>query len=216
VSITTEGPPPPRQPGAPIVALSTLFLAAWSLLVSASPHAFFVVAPPFCAAWIAVCTCAAPAGLRDRLRPRTADVALGLCAGLALYAATRLFLWGACGGLTDVLCRPMVEMYVRFRTQAVWPAIALGFLVAPAEELFWRGVVQAHLARRLGRAAAVGLATALAVGVALASGEPFLALATLPTYAAWGALAAWRGSLVPAIASHALWSVLVASVAPPV
>jgi CAAX protease family protein len=216
VSLSTEGPPPPRQPGAPIVALPVLFLAAWSLLVSASPRAFFAVAPIFCVAWIASSVLGAPAGLRDRLRPSGADVAIGLGAGLLLYAATRLFLWGACGGLTDALCRPMVEMYVRFRTQAVWPALALGVLVAPAEELFWRGVVQAHLARRLRPAAAVALATALAVTVALVAGEPFLALATLPTYAAWGALAALRGSLVPAIVSHAVWSVLVASVAPPV
>lgn len=198
------------------MALAVLFLGGWSLLVSASPRAFFAVAVPWCAAWIAASAWAAPAGLRARLRPRAADLALGLGLGLVLYAATRLFLWGACGGLTDVLCRPMVEMYVRFRTQAFWPAVALALLVAPAEELFWRGVVQAHLSRRLRPATAIALATALAVGVALVSGEPFLALATLPTYAAWGALAAWRGSLVPAIASHALWSVLVASAAPPV
>jgi membrane protease YdiL (CAAX protease family) len=198
------------------VVASGVLLVAWSLLVAASPRAFFLVAPPFCAAWIAVSAWAAPPGLRARLRPRVADVALGLCVGLVLYGATRLFLWGACGGVTDVLCRPLVEMYVRFRTQAVWPALTLALLVAPAEELFWRGVVQAHLARRVRPAAAVALSTALAVAVALLAGEPFLALATLPTYAAWGALTAWRRSLVPAIASHALWGVLVASVAPPV
>jgi hypothetical protein len=37
----------------------------------------------------------------------------------------------------------------------------------------------------------------------------------VPTYAAWGALAAWRRSLVAPIVSHSAWSVLVASVAPP-
>jgi hypothetical protein len=76
--------------------------------------------------------------------------------------------------------------------------------------------VQQRLVPRLGRAGAVAATTALAGLVALASGEPFLALATVPTYAVWGALAAWRGSLVPSILSHSTWSVLVASVAPPV
>jgi len=105
---------------------------------------------------------------------------------------------------------------MRLKRLWVFPALVLVLLIAPAEELFWRGVVQARLEPRIGAARAVALATALAVAVALASGEPFLALATLPTYALWGALATWRGSLVPAIVSHAVWSVLVASLAPPV
>jgi membrane protease YdiL (CAAX protease family) len=197
------------------VALAVLLLAGWSLLVSASPPWFFPAAAAHCALWLAASAAAAPPGLRDRLRPRALDVALGLATGLVLYLLTRGFLWGACGGLTDALCRPTVEMYVRFRPAALFPAVTLVLLVAPAEELFWRGVVLGHLARRLPPAAAVALSTALAVAVALASGEPFLALATAPTYAAWGALAVWRRSLVPALASHALWSVLVASVAPP-
>jgi membrane protease YdiL (CAAX protease family) len=107
-------------------------------------------------------------------------------------------------------------MFVRFHTRAVLPALALALLVAPAEELFWRGVVQERLAARVGAWRAVALATALAVAVALASGEGFLALATAPTYAAWGALAAWRRSLLPSIVSHSAWSVLVASIAPPI
>lgn len=214
--LSTDAPSPPPEPRVPIVALAVALLAGWSLLVSASPPWFFPAAAAYSAVWLVASGAAAPAGLAARLRPRGADVAIGLASGLVLYLLTRLFLWGACGGLTDALCRPMVEMYFRFRTQALFPAVTLVLLVAPAEELFWRGVVQGHLARRLRPAAAVALATALAVAVALATGEPFLALATAPTYAAWGALAAWRGSLVPAIASHALWSVLVASVAPPV
>jgi membrane protease YdiL (CAAX protease family) len=208
--------PPAAAVALPRLAFAALLLAAWSLLVSRSPPWFFAAAAPLCLLWLGASAAAAPPGLRARLRPRAGDVAVGLLAGLALYALTRLFLAGACGGITDALCRPTVEMYVRFRPRAVLPALTIALLVAPAEELFWRGVVQGHLAARLRPAVAVGLATGLAVAVALAAGEPLLALATAPTYAAWGALATWRRSLVPAIASHALWSVLVASVAPPV
>jgi CAAX protease family protein len=216
VSLSTDARSSPRAARFPIVALAVALLAGWSLLVSASPPWFFPAAAGYCVLWLAVSAAAAPAGLALRLRPRRADVVIGLASGLALYGLTRLFLLAACGGLTDALCRPMVELYVRFRPEAAFPAATLALLVAPAEELFWRGVVQGHLSRRLGPAAAVATATALAVAVALAAGEPFLALATAPTYAAWGALAAWRRSLVPAIASHAVWSVLVVSVAPPV
>jgi CAAX protease family protein len=191
-------------------------MVLWTGLVAWSPPEFFAVAALFSAAWIALSATAAPPGLLARLRPTAVDVLLGLATGAALYGLTRTFLWATCGGLSEVLCRPMVEMYVRFETRALFPALALVLLIAPAEELFWRGVVQARLEPRLGAARAVALATALAVAAALASGERFLALATLPTYALWGALAAWRRSLVPAIVSHAIWSVLVASLAPPV
>lgn len=190
--------------------------ALWAALVAASPPWFFAAAAPFCAAWLWLSARAAPAGLRERLLPRAGDLGLALSTAAALYAGTRLVLWAGCGGLGEALCAPLASMFVRFHTRAVLPALALALLVAPAEELFWRGVVQARLARRVGAWRAVALATGLAVAVALASGEGFLALATAPTYAAWGALAAWRRSLVPSIVSHSAWSVLVASIAPPI
>lgn len=188
---------------------------AWAVLVAASPRWFFLAAAPACALWIALSARAAPGALADRLRPRAGDLAIGLASGVLLYAATRAFLWATCGGLTDALCAPLASMFERFHTRTLTAALVLALLAAPAEELFWRGVVQERLAARLGAGRAVALATALAVAIALVTGEPFLALATAPTYAAWGALAAWRRSLVAPIVSHAAWSVLVATVAPP-
>lgn len=187
----------------------------WSVLVARSPPAFFEIAAPFCLLWGGLSLLAAPRRgepARPRLVP---NLALGVAVGLVLYALSRAFLWASCGGVTDVLCAPLAGMYARFETRSLLAALALGLLVAPAEELFWRGVIQAHLARRLGAAGAVLASTGLAVLVALATDEPFLALATAPTYAAWGALTARTRSLVPAVVSHAVWSVLVASVAPP-
>ncbi len=189
--------------------------ALWALFVAASPRWFFLGAAPLCAGWIALSARAAP-GLAPRLRPRGGDLGLALSTALLLYAASRAFLWAGCGGLSDVLCAPLASTFSRFHARGLAPALVLGLLAAPAEELFWRGVVQARLAPRLGRWRAVAAATAIAVVVALVTGEPFLALATAPTYAVWGALAAWRGNLAPSIVSHAVWSVLVASVAPPV
>jgi membrane protease YdiL (CAAX protease family) len=190
--------------------------AAWALLVAASPPWFFLAAGPFCALWMALSARAAPPGLGVRVRPRAGDVALGLAVALLLYAGTRAFLWAGCGGVADALCPPLHAMFARFHTRSAFAAAVLGALVAPAEELFWRGFVQERLVRRLGARRGVVVATGLAVALALATREPFLALATLPTYAVWGALAAWRRSLAAPIVSHALWSVLVASVAPPV
>jgi membrane protease YdiL (CAAX protease family) len=188
---------------------------AWSGLVAESPPGFFPVAAVFCGAWIPLSLLAAPPGQLARLRPRLADLAIGVGAGLLLYALSRAFLAALCGGLTDLLCSPLAELFRRFQTRTPGAALTLGLLIAPAEELFWRGVVQARLARRLSPARAVLAASAAAALLALVTGEPLLALATLPTYAAWGALFAWRGSLVPGLASHLTWSLLIASVWPP-
>lgn len=188
----------------------------WALLVAASPPWFFAAAAPFCALWIVLSLRASLPGGRKRLRPSGGDAALAIGVALLLYAGARAFLWAGCGGLVEALCGPLHATFDRFATRGVLPALALGLLVAPAEELFWRGVVQERLVARLGRVRGVLAATSLAVALALATGEPFLALATAPTYAAWGALAAWRGRLFPSVLSHSIWSVLVASVAPPV
>jgi membrane protease YdiL (CAAX protease family) len=200
--------------------------AGWALLVAQSPPWLLAGAAPLCAAWLALSARAAPPGLAARLRPRWGDPGLALATALALYAGTRAVLWAGCGGLSDVLCAPLASTIAKLPSRGPAAALVLGLLVAPAEELFWRGVVQERLAGRLRRwraaaalprlrAAVAILATAaLAAAVALATGEPLLALATVPTHAAWGAIAAWRG-LAPALVSHATWTVLVATVALP-
>jgi membrane protease YdiL (CAAX protease family) len=188
----------------------------WALLVAASPPRFFAWAAPAALAWMILSRLAAPPG-EGAPAIRATDLALGVGSALLLYAGARAFLWALCGGLTSWLCAPMSAMFQRFQTRgALGAGLALLLLIGPAEELFWRGVVQARLAPRLGPVRAVAVTTGLAAALALATREPFLALATVPTYAAWGALAAWRRSLVPAVVSHALWSTLVATLAPPV
>jgi membrane protease YdiL (CAAX protease family) len=189
--------------------------AAWALLVAASPRGFFLLAVPVCALWMALSARAAGPGLLARVRPRPGDLGVALAVAVALYAGTRAFLWAGCGGVTSALCGPVASLLGRFEARGAGPALVLVLLAAPAEELFWRGVVQERLVRRLGTVRGVAAATALAAATSLATGEPVLALATVPTYAAWGALAAWRGSLAAPIVSHAAWTLLVAVVARP-
>ncbi len=177
--------------------------AVWALLVAASPRWFFLAAAPFCALWIALSARAAPPGLGARLRARSGDLGIGLTLAAVLYAGSRAVLWAGCGGLTQALCAPLASMFARFDTRTLPAALVLALLVAPAEELFWRGLVQERLVARLGPWRGVLLATGLATAVSLATGEPFLALATAPTYAAWGVVALWRRNLVAPIVSHA-------------
>src|SRR6266540_1806483 len=188
-----------------MTAAAAAAAAAWALLVAASPRWFFLAAAPLCAVWITISARAAPPGLGQRLHPRTGDLGIGITLAAVLYAGSRVVLGLGCGGLTDALCTPLASMFARFETRALPAALVLALLVAPAEELFWRGLVQERLVARLGPWR----------GVALATGEPFLALATAPTYAAWGVVAVWRRSLVAPIVSHAAWTLLVAVFAPP-
>lgn len=90
----------------------------------------------------------------------------------------------------------------------------MGFFVAPAEELFWRSVIQPRFTERFGASLGIAASVSIAVFVALVTGEPLLALAILPTYAVWGALYLWRGSIVPCIVSHAAFTVAIATLAP--
>ena len=207
---------PSRARASSWVGAAAAAAVGWAFLVAAHPPWFFACAAAFAAAWVALSALAAPPGLRARLQPRLGDLLLGSLTALGLYALARLFLWTWCGPLSTALCGPLHSMFGRFHTRALLPGAVLFLAIAPAEELFWRGVVQARLAARLGSARAVAATTALAAGLTLATGEPFLALATVPTYAAWGALSAWRRNLVSAVLAHALWTLLIATLAAPV
>src|SRR5512133_593438 len=169
---TEPVPSPGARPamGRPAFPLAAAIGAAalWSVLVAWSPPWFFPVAAPLCALWMALSMAAAPPGLTERLEPEPGEVALGVGAALLLYAGTRLFLRASCGGFTDALCGPLHEVFARFHTRTLGAALALGLLVAPAEELFWRGVVQARLAARLRGPAAIAITTGLAAAVAVA------------------------------------------------
>lgn len=72
---------------------------------------------------------------------------------------------------------------------------------AGAEELFFRGLLQRGLERRLGAAAAIALA---AVAFGAAHGDPVHGAAAVPLGIYLGALAWLDGSIRPALAAHAL------------
>ncbi|MHB8876482.1 MAG: CPBP family glutamic-type intramembrane protease, partial [Myxococcaceae bacterium] len=138
-----------------------------------------------------------------------------LLSGVLLYAGSRLVLWLMCGGATRILCGPLEEVFTRFQTRGPGPALVLVLIIAPAEELFWRGLVQERLRARVSPALAVGLTAVLSALLLALFGQWLLALAALPTALIWGGLKQWRGSLVPAIVSHATWDLLIAVLVPP-
>lgn len=138
----------------------------------------------------------------DLLRPTPADVALGVAGAGVLYGV----FWAGHAVLRRWLpttAAQVQELYqVRsIRTSGRLPIAAVLVVVGPAEELFWRGFVQER--------AGFVLALAAYAAVHLWERKATLVLAAAVGGAFWGALFAWRGTLVAPLVSHALWDLAV-------
>ncbi|HEX8536323.1 MAG TPA: type II CAAX endopeptidase family protein [Cystobacter sp.] len=204
----TRGAPP-----AWLVA-SLVGVVGWTALVRWNPPHFFAWAALSCALWMAVSVLALGREGRARLVPRGEDVLWGVTFAGVLYVGSRGVLWALCGGFSRVLCEPLLEVYTGFGRGGWVSAVVLVLLITPAEEVFWRGVVQGALRPRVGVRGCVVVAAALSSLLLLFFKEPLLALAAFPTSLAWGLLAEWRRGLLAPWVSHALWDVLIIVLAP--
>jgi len=149
-----------------------------------------------------------------RLRPRPRDVALGLGSAAGLYVvfqvgdrlARRILPKGgqeidAIYGLRSL--RPKGELAARLIT-----------VIAPAEELFWRGFVNARLGRSVGRWPGAALGSALYGGAHVVTGNLTLTGAASTAGGYWSALHAAGLSMPALIVSHIAWDVWTFLIAP--
>jgi membrane protease YdiL (CAAX protease family) len=144
------------------------------------------------------------------------NVLLGVTSAIVLYGIFWL------GHTVLLLLAPesrdaIAAVYQRRQEAPPWLlALLLGLWIGPAEEIFWRGVLQRALQQRIHRIAALVLATAAVHPGACLVGQSPAALGSL--YVAGllvgSARCIWTGSLVPGIISHGLWDILVFVVAP--
>ncbi len=153
-----------------------------------------------------------PGSCRLRIGPR--DVVAGLASAAALYATflvgdrfARRFVPGG--------DREIAEIYA-LRTLRSRPEIALrlGAIIGPAEELFWRGLVQGTLMRRLGRWRGSAVAAAAYGGVHVVSGNLTLVGAAGVAGAHWSVLYAAGMPLGALVVSHVAWDVWIFLVQP--
>jgi membrane protease YdiL (CAAX protease family) len=156
---------------------------------------------------------------REHLSPKIGVIvaaAVGLGSGLALFAATRVFV--AIASAWDVFRRHTVEIYGN-RSRVTLP-VALGVAVGcsvPGEELFWRGLVGGRFGEAAG-SLAVGAAIALAGYVAVCAFSlnlPVLAGAVVGG-GLWSVLFVWTGGVLAGICSHAVFTGLMILEPPPV
>lgn len=141
------------------------------------------------------------------VRPRARDLLTGAAIATTLYAVFQV------GDRAARLVLPSggEDIAAIYRLRRLRPAgelaARLALVIAPAEELYWRGLVQAALTRRLGRVRGAALATGWYGGAHLATGNPTLIGAATVAGAAWSALAAAGVPMAALVASHAIWDI---------
>ena len=149
---------------------------------------------------------------RPRLRPR--DVALGVGIAAGLYGIFRV------GDRMARQILPQGEENIGdiYALNTVAPkdeiALRLAAVIGPAEEVFWRGLVQRSFAARFGRVPGALAATAAYGGAHLVTGNPALIGAATVAGLYWSAWAAAGAPMAALIVSHSLWDVWIFLVAP--
>jgi membrane protease YdiL (CAAX protease family) len=149
-----------------------------------------------------------------RTRIGATEVALGFASAAALYATfkvgdafARRFIPGGDAQIQDIYA---------LRTIRSRPEIAarLATVIAPAEELFWRGLVQEALMGRFGRWRGATLAAMAYGGVHVVTGNFTLFGAAGIAGAHWCALYAAGVPLGALVVSHVTWDVWIFLIQP--
>lgn len=144
--------------------------------------------------------------IRDDL-PEPGDLAIGAASAAGLYVIFQI------GDRMARVVMPAgeedIEKIYRLRTLAPKARIAalLVGVIAPGEELFWRGVIGRACIRRFGRVRGTLLASAAYGGTHLVTGNLTLAGAAGVAGAYWGAEYALDPRLGPLFVSHILWDI---------
>jgi uncharacterized protein len=149
-----------------------------------------------------------------KTRVRRGDVARGITSAGLLYG---IFQVG------DRLARRVmpnggaeIDDIYRKRGLAPAPVIAasLALLIAPGEELFWRGLVNRYLVQRLGPVAGNATGATIYGAIHLVSGNLTLTGAAGVAGAFWSLEHLAQGRMAPLIASHVAWDVWIFLVRP--
>ncbi|MGC1183970.1 MAG: CPBP family intramembrane glutamic endopeptidase [Candidatus Dormiibacterota bacterium] len=149
-----------------------------------------------------------------RQRVETSDLALGAAIAAGLYGVFTV------GDRAARVLMPHGDQDIgniyelrRLRSRSEL-ALRLALVIAPAEELFWRGLLQGALSRSLGRSKAAAVSAALYGGAHLCTGNLTLVGAATVAGAGWSGLAALGAPMPALVVSHGLWDVWIFLVRP--
>jgi membrane protease YdiL (CAAX protease family) len=180
-------------------------LVAWRLVVAGRVSV-----------WTAMGAVTGTAGLaslamgRIALSPKVAwgwSALAGVGVGALLYVATAAFVlvvrrW-------PQFDRHVEEIYDQRKDLPLPVALVLAaMVVAPGEELFWRGLFQWRLAAAMGWVAAAVVTWLVYVTVNAASQSLPILAGALVSGAVWGALALWTHGVLASLLCHTVWTSL--------
>jgi membrane protease YdiL (CAAX protease family) len=132
-------------------------------------------------------------------------LAVGVGSGLALYLGTLGFV--AAAVRVPRFRSSVASIYGEAAEVSLATSVVLSLVVmVPAEELFWRGLFQAHLDATWSAAGAAAAAWLGYVAANLASRRPPIVAGALVGGALWAGLAWWSGGMLASLASHMLWT----------
>lgn len=205
--MSAEEGPVPKVKGWPIVIASVLLgLVFWWIVFEAKFSNFWV---KMAVATIVISTIslffAGPEAKRlFTFRPR--HIVIGAGSAIVLYFVFVLgkliltSIFPSAGGSISSVYAP--------RTSVPLPVIAalLLFVTSPAEEIFWRGMVQRFLMIKWGPWLGFIAGTVCYMGVHIVTLNLPLILAALTAGFVWGLIYRYEKSLIPGIISHSLWA----------
>lgn len=203
----------PRQPSAAVtVATLVVGFASFAQTFRGSPDKFWQRMTRT-GALLGASALANDASLRaSRPRPRDLLAAGGIAAGLyGVFQvgdrAARVIMPSGSENIGDIYAlrhrRPLPEIAAR-----------LALVIGPAEELYWRGLLQSALTRRYGRAKGAAAAAGCYGAAHLASGNPTLVGAATVAGAGWSGFAAIGTPMPALILSHIIWDIWIFLVQP--
>lgn len=138
---------------------------------------------------------------------------LGVASGLVLYAA----FWVGHQGI-ELLHLPfqknIIRLYRWFAPADFWEYLALIIVVAPGEELFWRGFMQKRLLNYFRPVTGIVIGAVLYASGQIYSGEFLLVLASFLSGLAWGGLYFWKRSMPLVIVSHIIFDIMLFIILP--
>jgi len=131
--------------------------------------------------------------------------AVGVGSGLALYLGTLAFV--AVAVHVPRFRSSVASIYGEAGEVSLATSVALSLAVmVPAEELFWRGLFQAHLDATWSAAAGAVTTWLAYVAANSASRRAPIVAGAIVAGALWAGLAAWSGGMLASFSSHMLWT----------
>ena len=166
--------------------------------------------------WAAMGTASGGAGLaslatgRPSLSPRIAwgrAALAGIAVGVLLYLATAAFVLVV--RLWPRFDRHVEEIYDQRKGLSLPVALVVAALVvAPGEELFWRGLFQWRLAGATSWTVGALITWVVYLAVNTASGSLPIVFGAMVSGAVWGALALWTHGVLASLLCHSVWTAL--------